>query len=160
VSYLLRDSITQQFEAFKRGFDSVMSLGPAMKLFEPEELQLVICGSPELNFGDLEKDTHYDNGYSKDHPTIKFFWEVVHSMTLDEKKQFLFFTTGSDRSPIGGLGKLHLVITRQAASAGTDRLPTSHTCFNHLILPEYETKKKLEIMIKKAIANSTGFGLM
>jgi len=160
ILYLLHDSVLTQFNAFKKGFDAVMSLGPALKLFEPEELQLVICGSPQLNFSELEKATRYDNGYTKDHQTIKYFWEVVHEMALQEKKQFLFFTTGSDRSPIGGLGKLNLVITRQAASAGTNRLPTAHTCFNHLILPEYENKAKLDLMLKKAIANSTGFGLM
>lgn len=30
-------------------------LGPAMDMFEPEELQLLICGSPELDFIDLER---------------------------------------------------------------------------------------------------------
>jgi len=156
--YLLDVSVAPQFDAFKRGYDAVCSLGPALQMFGPAELQLVICGSPELNFDELEKGTSYENGYDKDHPTIKHFWEVVHGMSLEEKKQLLFFTTGSDRSPIGGLGKLNLVITRQVAD--TDRLPTSHTCFNHLILPDYESKKKLDTMLKKAIANSLGFGLL
>lgn len=40
------------------------------------------------------------------------------------------------------------------------RLPTSHTCFNHLLLPEYESKEKLETKLRLAIAQSEGFGLM
>ena len=40
-------------------------------MFRAEELELLICGSPVLDFEALEKNTEYDNGYSKDHPAIK-----------------------------------------------------------------------------------------
>lgn len=33
-------------------------------------------------------------------------------MQLEQKKKLLFFATGSDRSPIGGLGNLQFVIVR------------------------------------------------
>jgi len=69
--------------------------GPAFDLFNPEELQLLVCGSPELDFLELEKSTKYENGYSEHHQTIKDFWETVHSMTLEQKKKLLTFTTGS-----------------------------------------------------------------
>jgi len=158
ISYLLEESVVLQFDAFKKGFLSVCD-GNALRLFEPEELQLLVCGSPVLDFFELEKATSYDNGYNKDSPTIKLFWDVVHNELSDsEKKKLLFFTTGSDRSPIGGLGKLNFVITRHGGD--TDRLPTSHTCFNHLLLPEYGSKMKLERLLKKAITNSTGFGML
>jgi len=69
-----------------------------------------------------------------------------------------FFTTGSDKAPIGGLGKLGLVIVRHGADS--DRLPQSHTCFNHLMLPEYSSKEKLETMLLLAVNNSEGFGML
>ena len=40
-----------------------------------------------------------------------------------------------------------------------NRLPSAHTCFNHLLLPDYST---LEIMKEKliyAMTQSEGFGL-
>jgi len=158
VSHLLEESVALQFDAFKKGFLSVCD-GNALRLFEPDELQLLVCGSPVLDFFELEKATSYDNGYDKDSPTIKLFWDVVHNELSDaEKKKLLFFATGSDRSPIGGLGKLNFVITRHGGD--TDRLPTSHTCFNHLLLPEYGSKIKLLRLLKKAITNSTGFGML
>eukprot|EP00960_Hanusia_phi_P014573 430137-Hanusia_phi.AAC.1 len=43
--------------------------------------------------------------------------------------------TGSDRSPIKGLGSMTFVISRNGPDS--ERLPTAHTCFNHLLLPEY-----------------------
>ena len=54
---------------------------------------------------------------------VAWLWEVVRSaLTLEEKKRFLKFFTGSDRAPIGGLGALRCVVQRD----GTDsnKLPT------------------------------------
>jgi len=39
------------------------------------------------------------------------------------------------------------------------RLPVSHTCFNQLVLPNYETKETLENKLKIAIENAEGFGI-
>jgi len=156
VQYLMGSSVSRQFDAFMVGFRTVCN-SPAFDLFRWEELELLICGSPELDFEELEKTTQYE-GYDENSPVIKYFWEVVHSLPLDEKKRLLFFTTGSDRSPIGGLGKLHLVISRHGPDS--DRLPSAHTCFNHLLIPEYSTKDKLRDRLVAAISNSEGFGLM
>ncbi len=41
-----------------------------MQLFRPEELQEIICGSPNLDFEALETSTQYD-GYDKDTNIIK-----------------------------------------------------------------------------------------
>ena len=68
------------------------------------------------------------------------------------------FTTGSDRVPIGGLGKLKLVIARNGSDS--DRLPTSHTCFNVLLLPDYKDKDKLLERLTKAISYAKGFGML
>ena len=40
-----------------------------------------------------------------------------------------------------------------------DRLPTAFTCFNLLLLPQYESKEKLKRKLLKAISNRHGFGL-
>jgi ubiquitin-protein ligase E3 A len=41
-----------------------------------------------------------------------------------------------------------------------DRLPTSHTCFNVLLLPDYASKDKLRERLLKAIKYSQGFGML
>lgn len=61
------------------------------------------------------------------------------------------------RAPVGGLADLKLVIQR--GSPDSDRLPTSHTCFNVLLLPEYNSKEKLRKQLSIAIENAQGFGL-
>jgi len=157
TKFLLEDSVEKQFAEFYKGFKMVCS-SDVFKMLIPEELKLLICGTPVLNFEDLQKITLYDNGYSANHPVIKNFWEVVHSLSMDQKKKLLFFATGSDRAPIGGLSNLSFVITRHGTDS--DRLPQAHTCFNHLLLPEYSSKEKLRDRLMAAIENSEGFGML
>jgi len=76
----------------------------------------------------------------------------------EEKKKFLSFVTGCDRAPIDGLGSLSITIS----NGGTDinQLPSAHTCFNNLILPDYKNKEKMKKAILTAINYSEGFGLI
>ena len=136
-------------------------------MIRPEELELIICGSVELNFYELQKVARYEDGYLKDSITIKLFWEVIHEMSKEDQKKFIFFTTGCDRAPINGLGnfiiyifKGNLVIAISRGGPDSDKLPSAHTCFNHLLLPDYQNKEKLRQRLTLAIQNSEGFGLM
>ena len=59
---------------------------------------------------------------------------------------------------MGGLAKLPFCVSR--AGPDSDLLPSAHTCFNHVLLPEYTTKEKCERLMKLAISHAHGFGLM
>ncbi|KAI1899651.1 hypothetical protein AGOR_G00063980 [Albula goreensis] len=158
AEYMLNKSVEKQFKAFRRGFHMVTNESPLKYLFRPEEIELLICGSRNLDFQALEETTEYDGGYSKDSSIIKDFWETVHSFGEEQKRLFLQFTTGTDRAPVGGLGKLKMIIAKNGPD--TDRLPTSHTCFNVLLLPEYSNKEKLRERLLKAITYAKGFGML
>lgn len=80
-------------------------------------MELLICGSPDLDFEALESNTIYDDGFSADTPVIRYFWEAAHSLSLDDKKKLLFFVTGCDRAPINGLGTLKFVISRHGGDS-------------------------------------------
>jgi hypothetical protein len=47
----------------------------------------------------------------------------------------------------------------QRSGPDTEHLPTAHTCFNVLLLPEYASQEKLRDRLAVAIANAEGFGL-
>lgn len=158
ADFLLNASVRKQFEAFKKGFVIVTSDSILKNLFRADELELLVCGSQVFDINELQNATEYDGGYTKDSPVIRYFWEVVHDMSHDELKQLLNFTTGSDRVPIGGLAKLKLIIAKNGEDS--DRLPTAHTCFNVLLLPEYDSVEKLRDRLLKAVSNAKGFGLM
>jgi len=156
LDWYLNKSIEVQFRPFYKGFNKVVT-GDAIRLFTGEELLTLICGSPHLDFAQLEKVTTYEGGFTKDTPIIKQFWEVVHEFTEEQKKAFLSFCTGSDRAPIKGLGSMVFIIARHGPDS--DILPSAHTCFNHLLLPEYSSKEKLREKLIIATSNAEGFGL-
>eukprot|EP00826_Nyctotherus_ovalis_P015078 TRINITY_DN1424_c0_g1_i12.p1 TRINITY_DN1424_c0_g1~~TRINITY_DN1424_c0_g1_i12.p1 ORF type:complete len:411 (+),score=130.90 TRINITY_DN1424_c0_g1_i12:1246-2478(+) len=156
VEWLFEKSVEKVFEAFKRGFCKLYK-GEMATHCDPEELQLLICGSPVLDFRELEKAARYE-GYTKDSPPVVHLWQTLHSLDVEKKKRFLFFSTGSDRAPIGGLKNISLCVMRHGEDG--EQLPSSHTCFNYLMLPPYKSKAKLKEKLLLAIENSEGFGLI
>lgn len=169
------------------GFRFQVCGGPIMHLFRSDELMSVIVGNVNYDWAVFEANARYKYGYdSKDetvnthnlraqthsaaaHCAVAFlpiphhnlqivlFWKVFHELSLQEKKKFLLFLTGSDRVPVGGMEAI--VITIQPVS--DDRLlPVAHTCFNLLDLPRYQTREKLKYKLLQAIAHYQGFSLV
>ncbi|XP_077992332.1 putative E3 ubiquitin-protein ligase HECTD2 [Glandiceps talaboti] len=155
VNYLLNDSIYHQFAAFYHGFHSVCASN-ALIMLRPEEVEILVCGNPNLNLEELEKVTTYE-GYSRNDPTIRYFWEIAKACPIHMQKKLLLFATGSDRIPIGGMSEMTFKIMRVDTS--TSMLPMAHTCFNQLCLPPYKNRKQLKQKLTIAIANAEGFGL-
>uniref|UniRef100_A0A8C1KL13 HECT-type E3 ubiquitin transferase n=1 Tax=Cyprinus carpio TaxID=7962 RepID=A0A8C1KL13_CYPCA len=155
IDFLLNKSIYRQFAAFYHGFHSVCASN-ALMLLRPEEVEILVCGSPNLDMGSLQRVVQYE-GYSKTDPTIRAFWDVVLPFPLELQKKLLHFTTGSDRVPVGGMADLNFKISKIDVS--TDWLPVSHTCFNQICLPPYKSKKELRQKLTIAISNAEGFGL-
>ncbi|GIL57699.1 hypothetical protein Vafri_12863 [Volvox africanus] len=150
-------NVASQFEAFTAGF-RVVCRGPAMSLFNAQELERLVCGNPRLDFVALRDAARYEGGYTRDSPAVSWLWDIVlHELRAEDQRAFLKFFTGSDRSPLGGLGSLRPVIQRDGPDS--HKLPTAHTCFNTLLLPEYCNREKLAGLLQLAINNSEGFGL-
>lgn len=70
MEWMFDKSIESLFNAFKKGFYKLYS-GEFTTNCDPEELQLMICGSPILDFHELERITQYEGGYDKNSPTVK-----------------------------------------------------------------------------------------
>merc|ERR1712070_60321 len=96
-------------------------------------------------------------GYSPHTQVIRWFWEVAGQWSEQQKAKLLSFATGSSRAPIGGLRNLNFVIQKEGPNSMN--LPTSHTCFNTLLLPEYSSRARLRDRLEIAINNAEGFGL-
>jgi len=157
VSWILVDSIKSQWEAFESGVMRIME-DSSLDLFLPEELELLVVGSGVLDFNALESNTKYEGGYSAESEVVKNFWLFVKNASKDTQVQLLKFATASTKAPIGGLGKMPFIIQRAGPDSGL--LPTSHTCFNTLLLPDYGSDyEKLESNLGRAIVECEGFGL-
>ena len=157
VNWLLVDSIQLQYLEFERGFQQVME-GSSLHLLRPDELELLVVGNSELDFAALQKNTQYDGGFHEHSPVVRNLWQFVHESPRETQLKFLRFSTGTTKAPIGGLGAIPFKIQR----AGPDSmlLPTSHTCFNTLLVPDYgDNYEKLKNRLGRAIMECEGFGL-
>jgi len=157
--WYLRVGVQKQFDAFKKGFGRVCGSSPVFECLSAEELEAIVCGEKDLDFTNLESSAEvvasavgFQEGY------MSGFWEILRAFDAPQRKQFLKFVTGSDLAPVGGLERLKMKIQRNGGEP-TNRLPTAHTCFNLLMLPEYSDHEKLRRLLVQAIENAEGFGL-
>jgi len=154
----LSRSVEKQFKAFESGFSRVCG-SPVFNCLSWSELEAIVCGERDLDFEHLRKgaqvvesEVAFTDGY------LDAFWEMALAFDAEQKKQFLNFATGSDLAPVGGLERVQLKVQRNGGEP-TSRLPTSHTCFNLLLLPEYGDQDKMRRLLLLAIENADGFGL-
>jgi ubiquitin-protein ligase E3 A len=96
VKWLLVDSVEPQYAEFERGFMQVME-GSSLDLLRPKELELLVAGTPDLDFVALEGTAKYEGGFDRDDPVVKNLWRWVKSAELETQLKFLKFCTGSGR---------------------------------------------------------------
>ncbi|XP_042374745.1 E3 ubiquitin-protein ligase UPL1-like [Zingiber officinale] len=78
--------------------------------------------------------------------------------------RLLQFVTGTSKVPLEGFKALQGIygpqqFQIQKAYGAPERLPSAHTCFNQLDLPEYSSREQLEERLLLAIHEaSEGFG--
>lgn len=160
VRWLLVDSVAQQIEALARGFRQVFPVSGQLSFLSAHELQLLLAGTPHLDFHALQRTTQYigDSSWTPEQsPVLGWLWQTLHSLSLEDKQRFLRFVTGSSQAPIGGLASVELKVQRMGPDSNS--LPTAHTCFNTLLLPEYSSEEKLRERLRRAIFECEGFGL-
>lgn len=157
IQWLTHRSIKPQLEAFAKGFHTCLH-PRSLEMFTPTALRELIEGSSEISIPSLKTATRYEEGYSANHPTILDFWSIVEQYSQDKVKRLLEFITASERVPVTGFESMNFSIVRSGSD--TQMLPTSSTCFGKLMLPEYESKKKMASKLELAIQNSKGFGVV
>jgi E3 ubiquitin-protein ligase TRIP12 len=66
---------------------------------------------------------------------------MIHSFSLQDRRNFLQFCTGSPRLPVGGFRSLNppLTVVRKTVAYGNveGELPSAMTCYNFLKIPPY-----------------------
>ena len=140
VNWTLRDGVTLQMEAVRRGFNSVVSVSH-LQLFYAHELSNLISGSfTEWAEEDISSYIQADHGYNISSPTIQNLIKLLCEFDPAQQRLFLSFLTGSPRLPVGGFAALHpaLTIVKKTVSGHPDMyLPSVMTCVNYLKLPDY-----------------------
>ena len=156
IYFLLVKVVEARFEAFRRGF-LLATKATTYRLLEPAEIDILVSGEEVMDWGALQRSARYKDGYKPTSRAVRWFWEIFSDFSHERKLKFLKFATGTDRSPLGGLGNVKLVLQR---GADPNRLPISHTCFNTFTLPDYRSKSVMRKKIIMAIEQTEGFGIV
>ncbi|CAA6672443.1 unnamed protein product [Spirodela intermedia] len=162
ADHILSTAIRPQINSFLEGFHELIPR-QLISIFNDKELELLISGLPEIDVDDLQANTEY-TGYSAASSVVQWFWEVVKSFNKEDMARLLQFVTGTSKIPLEGFKALQGISGPQRfqihkAYGAPERLPSAHTCFNQLDLPEYSSKEQLQERLLLAIHESSeGFG--
>ena len=146
IEYRLTGSVQEQVDNFLKGFYDIVP-AELISVFDEGELELLISGMPEIDIDDWRSNTDYHT-YNASSPQIQWFWRAVRSFDKEERARLLQFVTGTGKVPLNGFKELEGMngFTRFSIHkdyGSHDRLPSSHTCFNQLDLPEYDNYEQL-----------------
>ncbi|KAF4792860.1 hypothetical protein TURU_116640 [Turdus rufiventris] len=152
--------VQKQMTAFKEGFFELIPQD-LIKIFDENELELLMCGLGDVDVADWKLHTKYKNGYNVNHQVIQWFWKAVLMMDSEKRIRLLQFVTGTSRVPMNGFAELYGSNGPQLFTVeqwGTpEKLPRAHTCFNRLDLPPYDSFEDLWDKLLLAIENTQGF---
>ncbi|OCT89558.1 hypothetical protein XELAEV_18018180mg [Xenopus laevis] len=160
IQWRFMDRVQKQMAAFKEGFFELIPQD-LIKIFDENELELLMCGLGDVDVNNWREHSKYKNGYSQGHQVIQWFWKAVLMMDAEKRIRLLQFVTGTSRVPMNGFAELYGSNGPQLFTVekwGTpEKLPRAHTCFNRLDLPPYESFEDLWDKLHIAIENAQGF---
>ncbi|KAG8575775.1 hypothetical protein GDO81_009673 [Engystomops pustulosus] len=160
IQWRFVNRIQKQMASFKEGFFELIP-PDLIKIFDENELELLMCGLGDVDVNNWREHTKYKNGYSLGHPVIQWFWKAVLMMDAEKRIRLLQFVTGTSRVPMNGFAELYGSNGPQLFTVekwgSPEKLPRAHTCFNRLDLPPYETFEDLWDKLHIAIENAQGF---
>ncbi|OQR85118.1 HECT E3 ubiquitin ligase [Achlya hypogyna] len=159
--WIMMSSISYQLASLVKGVYSVVP-AELLSVFDHQELELLMCGIPDINVADWKAHTTYIGDC--DAQVIDWFWEIVEDFSTEQRARLLQFTTGSARVPVQGFKTLTMndgricLFAIQGIRKEECLYPRAHTCFNRLDLPMYSTRKDLETALMMVIKMEvTGF---
>ncbi|XP_072272633.1 E3 ubiquitin-protein ligase NEDD4-like isoform X8 [Pyxicephalus adspersus] len=160
IQWRFVNRVQKQMNAFLEGFTELIPID-LIKIFDENELELLMCGLGDVDVNDWRQHTLYKNGYCANHPAIQWYWKAVLLMDAEKRIRLLQFVTGTSRVPMNGFAELYgsngpqLFTIEQWGSP--DKLPRAHTCFNRLDLPPYDSFEELREKLLMAVENAQGF---
>lgn len=157
---LLQDSIagsgiSQQIAAFREGFNCLFAIDDLKLLTHSELVSLFGKAEEDWSYATLADTIRADHGFTMESDPVRHLLEILSDMNPIEKREFLQFTTGSPRLPIGGWKALRPVFTvvrkiPEEPLTADDYLPSVMTCANYFKMPSYTSK---QIMLTRLLTS-------
>lgn len=96
LKYHLLGRYESQLNELVLGFFEVIP-EPLLTIFDVNELELLMCGLPEIDINDWKRNTIYDGMFideGPNHQVCVWFWEIVTQYDDETKARLLQFVTG------------------------------------------------------------------
>ncbi|KAM0469751.1 hypothetical protein ACHAPX_010332 [Trichoderma viride] len=161
IDMTLGTGVKRQIDAFRTGFSQVFPY-TALRAFTPDEL-VSLFGQVEEDWSleTLMDSIKADHGFNMDSRSVKNLLQAMSELDLKQRRDFLQFTTGSPKLPIGGfksLTPMFTVVCKPSEPPYTSDayLPSVMTCVNYLKLPDYTTMNILKKQLYTAIREGQG----
>ncbi|KAL7783268.1 hypothetical protein V8C37DRAFT_397313 [Trichoderma ceciliae] len=161
IDMTLGTGVKRQIDAFRTGFSQVFPY-TALRAFTPDEL-VSLFGQVEEDWSleTLMDSIKADHGYNMDSRSVKNLLQTMSELDAKQRRDFLQFTTGSPKLPIGGfksLTPMFTVVCKPSEPPYTSDvyLPSVMTCVNYLKLPDYSTMEILKKQLYTAIREGQG----
>jgi len=155
----LSGGISKQIAALKAGFNEFFPVSQ-LKVFTVSELEKILCGTPEslsLNWTRQEiiDNAKFSSGFSTNSRAVQYLLNVLTSFSIEQRRSFLQFLTGSPRLPVGGWKGLRpqFTVHLKTLPAPDQHLPSVNTCFLFLKLPDYSSQQILQERLLYAMNN-------
>jgi hypothetical protein len=169
IRYRTFDRIRPQLTELLLGFYDVIP-EPALTVFDTNELELLLCGTPIIDLKDWRAHTLYEGLFQHERgneQAVQWFWEVLEEdFDIEMKARLLQFATGTSGVHPRGFAYLkgHDGTIKKFTIHGVDptifMYPKAHTCFNQLDLPNFATKQELKERLTVSITTSyVGFDI-
>ena len=140
------DPIRKCMKELRHGFQTIVSTSWLSTIgVGPLDLQLLICGNlvqdEHFNIRELFRIRQDDD--VKDCPALfHALFSVVDDLSAVNKRMFLKFVTGIDKLPLPGsetikIDSPFMCFSDEEHAINLMRLPTAHTCFNTIEIPNY-----------------------
>ncbi|OTA62414.1 HECT-domain-containing protein [Hypoxylon sp. EC38] len=161
IDMTLGRGVKRQVEAFRNGFSQVFPYS-ALSAFTPDEL-VALFGRVEEDWSleTLMDSIKADHGFNMDSRTVRNLLQTMSELTPAQRRDFLQFTTGSPKLPIGGFKSLTPMFTvvckpSEPPYTSDDYLPSVMTCVNYLKLPDYSSIESMKRQLFTAIREGQG----
>ncbi|ORX47415.1 hypothetical protein DM01DRAFT_1339048 [Hesseltinella vesiculosa] len=102
VDMIAGTGVQEQIGAFRDGFNGLFSMEDLHVLTYQELVSLFGSSDEDWSYATLADTIKADHGYTMESATIQYLLEILSEMTTQERRDFLQFTTGSPRLPLGG----------------------------------------------------------
>ena len=126
-----------------------------LTLFTWQQLELLCCGSRDIDLELLRTKTKYGVGVSPSQRHVRYLWQTLRKFSPDNRAKFLRFVWGRTRLPAtpAEWGDTRFTLHTRHTPRPDEAYPVAHTCFFSLELPAYTSLAVCHERLLYAITN-------